>query len=329
MKDDVWFCIMNHSCWFYQIDMFGGQNHETNWNCITYRQIEVLCRAENLTSFDNFESFKLPLFLGSFSGEECWRNHIICGGICFSGNPHLIGAFFRFEEVGRLLSSGTAGKQMLVPHNLWSLHQWWWKHVLARVLHRCQPTKQHFKPTMQLFSWSHLILQTKQRLFHHVRALRIIIPWFLFFLVSGYAPKLLCAQHLRNWAAWSEWNPVDGQAYQETWWPMSIGVKMLFERYVMWLTIKNMILSSQIPWNTLEFPPLTTLWNYFYPSERVILWFYGKRSASLCAIDLHLPQLQLRQSLVFFASLLFICWSRNWEVQNAKQDSIWYCTFPG
>lgn len=32
--------------------------------------------------------------------------------------------------------------------------------------------------------------------------------------VHRYAPKLLCAQHLRNWAAWSEWNPVDGQAYQ-------------------------------------------------------------------------------------------------------------------
>lgn len=32
--------------------------------------------------------------------------------------------------------------------------------------------------------------------------------------VHRYVPKLLSAQHVRNWAAWSEWNPVDGQAYQ-------------------------------------------------------------------------------------------------------------------
>eukprot|EP00435_Cladocopium_sp_Y103_P001521 s4208_g1.t1 len=36
--------------------------------------------------------------------------------------------------------------------------------------------------------------------------------------VHRYVPKLLSAQHVRNWAAWSEWNPVDGQAYQARPW---------------------------------------------------------------------------------------------------------------
>ena len=94
----------------------------------------------------------------------------------------------------------------------------------------------------------------------------------------------------------------------------------------MWLT-KNMILFSQIPWNTLEFAPLTTLWNYFYPSERVILWFHGKREASLCAIGLHFPQLQLRQSLVFF--LLHYCSYVEAETEKCKiQSKIRYDTAP-
>eukprot|EP00913_Durusdinium_trenchii_P035427 g33153.t1 len=32
--------------------------------------------------------------------------------------------------------------------------------------------------------------------------------------VHRYMPKYLAAQHVRNWAAWTEWNPVDGQAYR-------------------------------------------------------------------------------------------------------------------
>lgn len=32
--------------------------------------------------------------------------------------------------------------------------------------------------------------------------------------VHCYMPKYLAAQHVRNWAAWTEWNPVDGQAYR-------------------------------------------------------------------------------------------------------------------
>lgn len=145
-------------------------------------------------------------------------------------------------------------------------------------------------------------------------------PWFLFFLVSGYAPKLLCAQHLRNWAAWSEWNPVDGQAYQETWWPMSIGVKMLFERYVINKKY-DFIFSDSM--KHVGICTLTTLWNYFYPCERVILW---KISKPLC----HRPSFaSATATSVFSVFLLHYCSYVEAETKKCKiQSKIRYDTVP-